>query len=197
MNIITVKHGKKYRAKHVNYLQEQLMEYYPTADYFCYTEDPTDVDCETIPVFNKPLVNKWWNKLALFSIDMPFKGPCLYFDLDILVEADPHWYLQWDGLSLISAYWKRDDPQYYVKHRYDTVINSSCMTWHAEQHNYIWELFLSNYDYYTRKYAGIDRFIFHEDIKYNLFEDGLMDSVSNPKFPDAPIKSWNNLEYVL
>ena len=100
INIIFVKHGDKYSAEHVNVLHKQLLVYYPAANYYCYTDDPVGVSISIIPIFKKPSLRKWWNKLALFSEAMPFKGKCLYFDLDMDVISDPTSFIQdFDGLT--------------------------------------------------------------------------------------------------
>ena len=145
LNVIFVKHGSKYTAQHVNKLAEQLKQYYPNANYYCYTENPQDVKINVIPVFKKPTLRFWWNKLALFSKDFPAQGECLYFDLDMDVKLDPSSYINWDGLSVIDAYWKKD--KYMAKHAYDVRINSSIITWMAGEQNHIWEHFLTNKDW--------------------------------------------------
>ena len=77
INIIFVKHGDKYSAEHINVLHKQLLTYYPNANYYCYTEDPKGIIIPIIPILKRPSLRKWWNKLALFSESMPFKGKCL------------------------------------------------------------------------------------------------------------------------
>ena len=193
MNIIFVKHGSKYNAEYVNSLYGQLKPHYPTANYFCYTEDPTDVEIECIPCFKKPSLRFWWNKLAMFSKDFPVKGRCLYFDLDMDIKEDPSELIVWDGLTILKDYWK--DELFFRKHAYDVYINSSVITWTAGEQNHIWEHFLSNKDYFMRKYPGIDRFLVHEKIQFNTFEHGLVNSVANPYSAPAPIDMYNGMKY--
>jgi hypothetical protein len=80
-------------------------------------------------------------------------------------------------------------------HAYDVHINSSVITWTAGEQNHIWEHFLSNKDYFMRKYKGIDRFLVHEGLKFNTFEHGLVNSVANPSEWKAPIDMYNGLKY--
>ena len=194
-NIIFVKHGDKYNAKHVNRLLEQLHDYYPGVNYYCYTDNPEGVLAECIPCFEKPSLKFWWNKLAMFSKDFPVKGRCLYFDLDMDIKSDPSQYINWDGLTILDAYWKKD--MYMAPHAYDVSINSSIITWVAGEQDHIWEKFMSNRDYYMRKYPGIDRFLVHEKIKFNTFENGLVNSVANPPNIPAPIDMYNGIIYEL
>ena len=195
LNIIFVKHGSKYTPAHVNRLAQQLKQYYPRANYYCYTENSQDVNIDIIPIFKKPTLRFWWNKLALFSKDFPVQGNCLYFDLDMDVKSDPTKYLQWNGLSVINAYWKKD--AYMAKHAYDVRINSSIITWTAGEQSHIWEHFLKNKDYFMRKYEGIDRFLVHEGFDLNFHKEGVVSSVANEKIENAPIDMYNGLKYEL
>lgn len=195
LNVIFVKHGSKYTAQHVNKLAEQLKQYYPNAKYYCYTENSQDVNIDIIPVFKKPTLRFWWNKLALFSKDFPVQGECLYFDLDMDVKSDPSSYVNWNGLSVIDAYWKKD--KYMAKHAYDIRINSSIITWTAGEQSHIWDHFLTNKDYFMRKYQGIDRFLVHEGFQLNLHKHGIVSSVANEKIKTAPVDMYNGLKYEL
>jgi len=192
-NIIFVKHGDKYGAEHVNRLRDQLRNYYPYAQYFCYTDDPTGVEIEKIPCFKKPSLKYWWNKLAMFSSAFPVQGKCLYFDLDMDIKEDPSEFITWDGLTIIQDYWK--DDLYMAPHAYDVHINSSVITWVAGEQNHVWNHFMTNKDYFMRKYPGIDRFLVHEKIPHNTFEHGLVNSVANPYSGTAPIDMYNGLKY--
>lgn len=195
MNIVFVKHGNKYSADHVNRLAGQLFRYYPTANFYCYTEDSTNVEITTIPIFKKPQLKYWWNKLAMFSKDFPVEGKCLYFDLDMDIKRDFSKYIKWDGLTIIRDYWK--DDLYMAPHAYDVHINSSIITWTAGEQHHVWKHFLSNKDYFMRKYPGIDRFLVHEKIPHNTFEHGIVNSAAHPAEWDAPIDMYNGLKYEL
>ena len=195
LNIIFVKHGDKYHAEHVNRLAKQLFEYYPTANYYCYTEDPVGVEIKTSPCFKKPKLKYWWNKLAMFSKDFPVEGKCLYFDLDMDIKEDPRCLIKWNKLTILKDYWK--DDLYMAPHAYDVRINSSIITWIAGEQDHVWKHFLSNKDYFMRKYPGIDRFLVHEKIRHNTFEPGLVNSVANPFGMKAPIDMYNGMKYEL
>lgn len=195
LNIIFVKRGNKYTAEHVNRLADQLFKYYPTANFYCYTEDSTAVKIPIIPIFKKPTLKFWWNKLAMFSKDFPVEGKCLYFDLDMDIKSNFSHYIEWNDLTVINSYWKKDF--YFAQHAYDVSINSSIITWTAGEQSHIWEHFLSNKDYFMRKYAGIDRFLVHEKFKLNTFKDGIVNSVGNPLPFEAPINMYNGIKYEL
>jgi len=200
LNIIFVKHGDKYSAEHVNTLHKQLLPYYPDAMYHCYTESPDGINIPVIPIFKKPSVRKWWNKLAMFSADMPLEGQCLYFDLDMKIVSDPRRFINlksFKDLTILEAYWKVGDPKYSIKHAYDVYINSSVITWEAGEQTHVWDHFCTNKDYFMRKYAGIDRFLVHENIPHKIFPDGLINSVGNLPNRTAAIDMYNGMTYEL
>lgn len=169
------------------------MEYYPLAQYFCYTDNSLGVEIECIPVLKRPTLHKWWNKLALFSSEMPLTGKCLYIDLDMDIKNDPRPFLHWDGLTVTDAYWKKD--MYMAKHAFDVTINSSVITWIAGDQQHIWKHFITNKDYFMRKYEGIDRFLIHEGFDINTFKHGLVSSKSYPT--QGAIDMYNGIDYVL
>jgi len=195
-NIIFVKHGDKYNHNHVNRLYSQLLEYYPSSNYYCYTENPGLVNTKIIPIFKRPTLRFWWNKLAMFSKDFPVKGTCLYFDLDMDIKKDFCSFINdYEGLTVLKDYWKED--LFYRKHSYDVRINSSIITWTAGEQSNVWDHFLSNKDYFTRKYPGIDRFLVYEGFELKTFGDGLVNSVANPYEGSAPIDMYNGINYEL
>ena len=203
MNIVFVKFGQKYQSRHVNRLAAQLKQYYPKSNIWCYTDDPFGLE-GVIPIlkFKKINIPGWWNKLTLFSDEMPFvKGEkCFFLDLDSNVNFDPGGYFDWyhDRVTIMSDYTKRDNDIYKEKMRLDTQFNSSVITWYAGEVGYVWEKFMSNKDYYLRKYVGIDRFFMWEkSVKVNTFEDGCVNSVANPYGMECPIDTWDNLEFTL
>ena len=110
------------------------------------------------------------------------------------IKEDPSEYITWDGLTILEAYWKRD--MFMRKHSYDVRINSSVITWTAGQQSHIWEHFMTNRDYFMRKYKGIDRFLVHEDIAFNTFKNGIVNSVANENI-EAPIDMYNGINYEL
>lgn len=193
MNIIFVKFGNLYDQKYVNQLYDDLIEYYPDATYWCYTENSIDINSHIQII--KPIypLKKWWNKLALFSEQMPFKGKCLFFDLDMKIKKS--FEIKYDGLVLVNNYTKKD--MFFRKHSYDVKINSSIMTWTAGEQTKLWNKFMKNRDYYMRKYKGIDRFIVHEKFKYSVFDDGLVNIVEMNDKPEAPIYMYNGIDYEL
>ena len=193
MNIIFVKFGSLYNENHVNKLYNKLNFLFPDSKFWCYTENSKKINSNINIIKPIRTLNKWWNKLALFSDKMPFKGSCLYFDLDL--EILKSFVLpDFKSLSVLHNYTK--DNLFWRPHAYDVTINSSLMAWTHGEQTEIWNKFYSNRDYYMRKYKGIDRFIVHEKFKYKVIKDIINIVKVNDK-PYAPIHLYNGLKYEL
>ena len=189
-NIVFVKVGKLYNTNHVYKLKNNLLDFYPSSNYWCYTDSNVDNINNISPLIT---LKKWWAKLALFSSKMPFQGTVLYFDLDVVVnkhiEID-----NFNGLTVLDAYWK--DISKKAVHSFDVDINSSIIKWTAGEQDHIWQHFLSNKDYFMRKYVGIDRFIFHENINFYRFRDGVANTMLlNDR--NACVDIYNGIKYEL
>ena len=171
MNIILLKHGKKYSADDVN-KQAESIKRFTDNPIFCFTEDPKDVIIDyIIPIPKSPRLMRWWNKMHLFRDDFALSGKCVLFDLDIEINENPFPYIEnidWNYPTFLREYSKKD--LYYTKHAYETELNSSVLAWTCGKHDEIWNLFASNIDYYTRKYKGIDRFFWNENIEWKTFD---------------------------
>ena len=172
MNIILLKHGNKYSADDVN-KQAQSLKKFTDYNIFCFTEDPKDVIIDYItPIPKAPRLMRWWNKMHLFRDDFALSGKCVLFDLDIEINENPFPYIEnidWSTPTFLKDDWKKD--LYYTQHSYETELNSSVLAWSAGKSHDIWKLFSSNIDYYTRKYKGIDRFFWNENIEWNTFDN--------------------------
>lgn len=194
MNVIFVKFGSKYNADHVNRLSRQLKQYI-SGEYWCYTDNPVGVEIQTIAPLDKPKLRGVWNKLALFAPEMPFKGPCFYIDLDSVVLSNPYTLLKFqESLRVMEDYGKKDFT--FKPQAFDTHINSSVMSWQAGSTEYIWNHFLTNIDYFVRKYPGIDRFIWNEkEITVETFDEELVSSVKNNRWTPSPIHTYDNMDF--
>ena len=177
MNIILLKHGNKYSAVDVNRQAEKLMHY---ADYniFCLTEDTKHVIIDCIPIPNKPKLMRWWNKLHVYRHDFLVDGRCVMFDLDMDIIKNPFPYIEsidWRYPTFIEDSHKND--LYYEKHAYETMLNSSIMAWTSYRNTEYWDIFSRKIDYYTRKYKGIDRYVWDQKLQYRKFDDGIHSTI--------------------
>ena len=181
MNIILLKHGTKYSADDVNKIYISLSAY-TSAKFYCFTEDRTDVMIDCIDIPPKPKLMRWWNKMHLFREDFELEGKCVLFDLDIKILSNPFPYINnidWNYPTFMRDSWKKE--MYMSEHAFDTEINSSILAWTSKQNSYIWNIFNKNIDYYTRKYKGIDRFFWHEEIQWRNFDDGIYNTIDVSK----------------
>lgn len=177
MNILLLKHGKKYSADDVNRQAETLRKY---CDYpiFCLSEDPKDVIIDTLSIPQKPKLSRWWNKLHVFRHDFALNDRCVMFDLDIEIVADPFPFIEnidWRVPHFIKDDWK--DDLYWESHAYETKLNSSIMAWTSHRNTHYWWWFEQNIDYNTRKYAGIDRYIWDHKFEYKTFDSGINETI--------------------
>lgn len=84
LNIVCFKWGNKFSAEYVNKLYHSVSRNITIPHKFiCFTEDPTDIECETKP-FLKELPT-WWYIVGLFNKEHGFKDKVLYMDLDTVI----------------------------------------------------------------------------------------------------------------
>jgi len=185
INVICLKRGTFYSADDVNYLYEMVKQHFTLPyTFYCYTDDRTDIikDVNIIRIEDTSL-EKWWPKLALFKRNR-FKGINLFLDLDIQIQNNINELIDPvnDSLKLVWSYWKED--------KFELMkINSSVMLWKDNDASHIWEYFDKDPEYYMLKYHGIDRFIFHENIKTSFFNKGLIYSRAHGEDEDSKYKT--------
>jgi len=157
--IVTLKYGTKYSADDVNKIVEATERKY---NYLCFTDDPVGLDPIIISCPLPDDVEGHWYKIWLF--------------IRIQNNLDHLWkYL--DNQPIIAyTYWKNKEFPDYVGEthdmRYLSNYNSSVMMWKDGTAKHIWEHFQSDPDYFMVKYFGDDRFLWHEDFRFNYFPKG-------------------------
>lgn len=105
-----------------------------------------------------------WYKLQI--LDMPEIHQYqhkVFFDLDVVIHGSIDWCFDFQpgGLGVIRSVWKPNDISDIPG---NTGINSSIMIWNEAR--YVWDLFQCDVERFTRKYKGIDRFIWNEPIRW-------------------------------
>ena len=190
--ILTLKYGDKYTADDVNRIYLDTNGKY---NYVCVTDNPEGLrsDIYTIPIDGEP--EGHWEKVKLFQYHF---GKTLYLDLDVVIQKDiGHLFDYLDKHPMICyTYWKREDFPYHKDKRwsynYLSNFNSSVMLWEDARH--IYEYWKKDQDYYMVKYAGDDRFLFHEDFTFEHWPAGEIYSFrfDGHKYkPDATIALLN------
>lgn len=190
--ILTLKYGDKYTSDDVNRIYTDTNGKY---NYVCVTDNPEGLrsDIYTIPIDGEP--EGHWEKVKLFQYHF---GKTLYLDLDVVIQKDiGHLFDYLDKHPMICyTYWKREDFPYHKDKRwsynYLSNFNSSVMLWEDARH--IYEYWKKDQDYYMVKYAGDDRFLFHEDFTFEHWPEGEIYSFrfDGHKYkPDATIALLN------
>lgn len=190
--ILTLKYGDKYTSDDVNRIYTDTNGKY---NYVCVTDNPEGLrsDIYTIPIDGEP--EGHWEKVKLFQYHF---GKTLYLDLDVVIQKDiGHLFEYLDKHPMICyTYWKREDFPYHKDKRwsynYLSNFNSSVMLWEDARH--IYEYWKKDQDYYMVKYAGDDRFLFHEDFTFEHWPEGEIYSFrfDGHKYkPDATIALLN------
>lgn len=190
--ILTLKYGNKYTADDVNRIYTDTNGKY---NYVCVTDNPEGLrsDIYTIPIDGEP--EGHWEKVKLFQYHF---GKTLYLDLDVVIQKDiGHLFDCLDKHPMICyTYWKHKDFPYHKDKRwsynYLSNFNSSVMLWEDARH--IYEYWKKDQDYYMVKYAGDDRFLYHEDFTFEHWPEGEIYSYrfDGHKYkPDATIALLN------
>lgn len=122
----------------------------------------------------------------------------MYFDLDTYIRKNPfNVELDWSALTMVDCSFKTHIPL-DKKHHYDVFVNSQVLAWDADNEyvHGIWDKFISNKDYYLRKYKGIDRFIVHEKFDHKRFPKEFTQSYKyEQEENDRPIVTFEELDY--
>jgi len=169
--ILTLKYGNKYTSNDVNRIVEYTNNKY---NYVCVTDDPSGLhpDIYTFPIDEEH--DGHWEKIKLFQYND--LGKILYLDLDIVIQKDIDYLFDYLDKSpmICYTYWKPLDFPYHKDERwsynYLSNFNSSVMLWENARH--IYDKWVKNKDYYMVKYAGDDRFLFHEGFTFEHWPKG-------------------------
>lgn len=127
INVVSVRVGSKYPIEYVEKLHDGICRHLGEEQrHWCLTDDPDAVPDGVTAIPHNPDLPGWWQKVFLFSPDMPWADgdDVLYMDLDVCVtgrlEGLPHGIIQ-------DWHW----PCY----------NSSVMRWRHGEHSQIWDRF--------------------------------------------------------
>jgi hypothetical protein len=143
INIVCLKWGTKYGPEYVNNLYRGVARNTTLPfSFHCFTDNATGIDS---PIVTHPLVypglDGWWNKLYLFSKELPIEGRIMYLDLDTLITGNIDDILRVnEGFvvlrDFLTGIWKGITTNDFV--------GSGIMSYEAHQHSYLWEDFIKN-----------------------------------------------------
>jgi len=85
--VVCIKSGDKYGPEYVNVLFNMVKRNLSIDFKFvCFTDNKAGINV-AIQTYDLPFpgLNGWWNKLALFSKNLPISGTILFLDLDVVI----------------------------------------------------------------------------------------------------------------
>lgn len=144
INIVCLKWGTKYGPEYVNRLYLATHRN-TTVDFkfWCFTDDVTGIRPEitTAPLPYAAQLHSWWNKLNLFSADIPIPQgqQIFYIDLDTLITDNIDDLLQYRSHTMIIL---RDF--YHGIKKTANLMGSGLMSWEHGRHNHVWERFITD-----------------------------------------------------
>lgn len=143
IQVVCLKWGTKYSADYVNYLYASIKRN-TTLDFnfTCFTDDPTGVHCNTHPLPSG--LDGWWNKLYLFSSEIPFPthARIVYIDLDSVItgNVDDILSVQSDRIVVLRDFYTGLSRKVVG----NECVGSGLMAWEHGAHAEIWTRFASN-----------------------------------------------------
>jgi hypothetical protein len=144
INIVCLKWGDKYGPEYVNRLYAGVRRN-STVDFkfWCFTDDSAGIVPEVTiaPLPYAGQLHSWWNKLNLFSRDIPILPgqQIFYIDLDTLVVDNIDALLQAHPGNMIIL---RDF--YHGIKKTANLMGSGLMSWKHGRFNHVWDKFISN-----------------------------------------------------
>lgn len=158
--IICLSVKNKYSNEYVYRLRNMVARFCNQQyDFICYT-DKVFHDIRTIHISDPDELEPVWFKLRM--LDHPLLNDYhrkIFLDLDVVIHNNIDWMFKHpvDQLYVIQPNWK---PQHIIDSYLNTGCNSSIMIWRDCRH--IAQEFENNKDNFMCRYAGIDRFLWHE-----------------------------------
>jgi hypothetical protein len=133
LNLVCVRTGDLYGPEYVEILFDMLLrnstQYEGELKLWCVTDQPETLPEPVIAIPADPTLKGFWQKVRLFSPDMPWgvDERVVYFDLDVAITGRLEDLLEYEGAIIQDWY-------------YD-AFNSSVMTWRHGQFREVWERF--------------------------------------------------------
>jgi len=162
--IICAKWGEKYTDWHVENLKHMIDTY-------------SGINYDKFEIIDKNLFDNMYNKLQMFDLFRDHHN--IYFDLDnVIYKKVPNLYRK--NFTLLYDWWREP---------YHTPLNSSIISWTGDV-SYIWKKFISNKDFYFKKYPkSIDEF-FYKEIDYETF-DKISYSIKEHQYDTKPLDDFS------
>jgi hypothetical protein len=169
VKFITLKWGTKYGPEYVNRLYHSIKKTYSDSfEFHCFTDDYTNIDkgCQLHSLDNLPHFGVdvfTLAKIDLFN-ELPFEGPYVLLDLDVLILRDLKPYFdeyQFKEPRIGYCYWQDPDRIYHSYQRGDCYYNSSFVTWTGDQLKHVYDTYTDNQMAVVWKFKSFDKFMFY------------------------------------
>jgi len=146
------------------------------AEHYCITDRPSEIEGWATPIAPFKKAAGWWNKVNLFSPDMP-SGPCLYMDLDIVIlqNFDVEIEAMLAKLPILSCV---SDAINWMGCKF----SSSMMVFEASKHVHIFDRFLKHDDRLYNRAGGDQVWIGPQLEDVNYIDDVFPDLKKNLKY---------------
>jgi hypothetical protein len=148
VNVICLKWGTKFEPEYVNNLFAAINRHSTVPiKLHCFTDSDVGLNKDGIEIHPLPYdtgLEGWWNKLYLFSKDLPIPvgETIVFFDLDTLVTGNIDDILSVDVPNLVAL---RDFYSGLVDSvRGNNNMGSGFMMWKHGAHTHIWDRFIKN-----------------------------------------------------
>lgn len=143
INILCLKWGTKYGPEYVNRLYAGIKRNTTVQfKFWCFTEDPTGIRSEVniLPLPYADRLDSWWNKLNLFSPDIPFipGTQIFYIDLDTLIVGNIDKLLSVRASKMVVL-----KDFYYGLVKSAGKVGSGLMTWKHGKYCHLWTKFIT------------------------------------------------------
>ena len=175
VKFITLKWGTKYGPEYVNRLYRTIKNTYSGPfEFYCFTDNSKGIECRTYPIEMLPHFRSsifTVCKLDLFN-KVPFKGPYVLLDLDVLVQKDLKPYFDQYNFSeprLIFNHWTDPGRVYRSYFTSDCYVNSSFVTWDGDQFKWVYDKFIENKKIISYKFKSFDKFLYYSSRKQLKF----------------------------
>jgi len=151
INIVCLKWGTKYGPEYVNRLYLGVKRNTTKSfKFWCFTDDTTGLDpmIKTVPLFYANQLDSWWNKLNLFSnnIPIPIGEHIFYIDLDTVIvkNIDDILSVKTEKLILLRDF-------YFGIVKSANKFGSGLMCWQHGNFDFIWKDFIKNYRQHVKE----------------------------------------------
>lgn len=130
--LVCVNIGPRYGMEYVSILRDMALRNLSTSEhrfaFFCVTDRADELPEGVIPIPADPALPGYWQKVRLFSPDMPWEEGqrVVYFDLDVAITGRLEDLIEREGIAQDVGW-----PTY----------NSSVMVWNHGDHREVWDRF--------------------------------------------------------